>query len=237
MRRLFSLAMILVIAFTMVPIMAAPAEAASSVVYVTASSANVRSGPSLSSSVVLQVYQGDAVVVQKSVSGQSVNGDSTWYLTKSGYYISDTTVSTSRTTTSTRGGSFSGHWVDVNLSTLQARAMNGSTVVYTAPVTTGKPGWATPTGTFYVLRRYPSVTMSSATIGIPLGTPGAYYVPNVQWTQYFDNAGDALHGNYWSPSDSFGNYNTSHGCVGMRNSDAKFFYDFGYLGMPVVIHY
>ena len=113
----------------------------------------------------------------------------------------------------------------------------GNQVVYTAPITTGKPGWATPTGTFYINRRLISTNMSSTTIGLPQGTPGSYYQPNVPYTQYFDNAGDAIHGNYWSPADSFGNYNTSHGCVGLTASAAAWFWNFGYSGMRVSIHY
>ncbi len=232
MRRLIPVAMVLAIAMALVLPLAGTVDAAASQVYVSDSVANVRSGPSLSSPVVMKVYQGDTVVVTGTVSGQSVNGDSTWYKTKSGYYISDTTVSSSPGTAVQ-----SGRWIDVNLSTLRISAMVGNRVVYTAPVTTGKPGWATPTGTFHILRRLASTDMSSATIGIPLGTPGSYYVPNVQYTQYFDNSGDALHANYWSPSDSFGNYNTSHGCVGMRTSDAAYFWNFATYGTAVVIHY
>src|SRR5689334_10337470 len=38
--------------------------------------------------------------------------------------------------------------IDVNLSTQTARAIEGGQVVYTAGVTTGRPGWRTPTGRF-----------------------------------------------------------------------------------------
>ncbi len=130
-----------------------------------------------------------------------------------------------------------GRSIDVNLSTQTATALEGGVPVYTAPVTTGRPGWSTPTGTFSILRRIPNETMDSSTIGIPRNAPGGYYLTNILYTQYFDSSGDALHYNYWSPPSAFGHYPTSHGCVGMPLAAAKFFWDFATYGTPVVIHY
>ena len=44
-------------------------------------------------------------------------------------------------------------WIDVDLSDQTATAYVGWTPVYVASVSTGKPGWQTPTGTFYIWRR------------------------------------------------------------------------------------
>lgn len=132
---------------------------------------------------------------------------------------------------------FPGHWIDVNLSTQTATAYNGSTPVYTAGVTSGRPGWATPTGTFSVVNRVANETMDSSTIGIPRNAPGGYYLTNILYTQYFDWSGDALHYNYWSPASAFGSYPTSHGCVGMQLGAAQYFWNFASIGTPVVIHY
>jgi hypothetical protein len=235
-RRFLPLVMALaVVLAALVPLAGGTAAAAGGLVYVESGGAvNVRSAPSLSAPVMTQVYGGDAVVVTGTVAGQSVGGDSTWYRTKSGWFISDSVVSGSPTSS---GAGTSGRWIDVNLSTLRASAMVGNTAVYTAPIVSGKPGWETPTGHFSILRRPGTVTMSSATFGLQPGDPNYYVQPNVPYTQYFDNSGDALHGNYWSPDSAFGNYNTSHGCVGMRNGDAAYFWNFGAVGMPVYIHY
>lgn len=236
-RRLLALAMAAAIALTLAPWAAGPAAAASTV-YVTENIANVRSGPSTSAGVVMRVYAGDPIVVAGTVSGQAVDGSSQWYRTRSGYYIAAAVVSSSQPTASpAAGGSRAGRWIDVNLSTFRARAMQGDQAVYTAKIVTGRPGWGTPVGTFRIQRRAPSVTMNSATIGIPLGTPGSYLLPNVAWTQYFTQYGHAIHGNYWVPASAFGNSRTSRGCVGMTNADAKVFYDFASIGTPVVIHY
>lgn len=128
-------------------------------------------------------------------------------------------------------------WIDVDLSTQQITAYEGSTPVYRAGVTTGRPGFETPAGTFAIVRRVYNETMDSSTIGIPRNAPGGYYLTGVLFTQYFDWDGDALHYNYWSPPSAFGRYPTSHGCVGMPYGPALFFWNFADIGTPVVIHY
>ena len=130
-----------------------------------------------------------------------------------------------------------GRSIDVNLSTQTITAYEGNTAVYSAGVTSGRPGWPTPTGTFSIVKRVYNETMDSSTIGIPRDAPGGYYLTNIYYTQYFDNNGDALHYNYWSPSSAFGAYPTSHGCVGMQLGPAAYFWNFATYGTPVTIHY
>jgi lipoprotein-anchoring transpeptidase ErfK/SrfK len=132
---------------------------------------------------------------------------------------------------------FSGRWIDIDISNHTATAMEGGAAVFTAPVSAGRPGFDTPTGTFSILRRVFSETMDSSTIGIPNDGPGGYYLPGVMYTQYFTWAGHAIHGNYWANPSVFGNANTSHGCVGMANANAAYFWDFAGIGTPVVVHY
>ena len=234
-RRTMQMAIVIALAVgsILVPLAAVGAAAAPSRVTVAVDSANVRSRPSTSSPVVMKVYYGDSVVVTGTTTGDTVEGDSTWYVTKSGYYIADAVVSN---TTKTAGQvptniPAGNRWVDVNISTLTARAMVGNTVVYSAPIDTGKPGWDTPRGTFTVLRKVAVTDMRSG-----VGWSEQYVQPAVPWNLFFTNYGHAIHGNYWVPDSWFGTRNTSHGCVGMRVSDAKVFYDFGYVGMRVVIH-
>ncbi|MHB8576299.1 MAG: L,D-transpeptidase [Dehalococcoidia bacterium] len=127
------------------------------------------------------------------------------------------------------------HWVDVNLATQSARLMIGNSVVYTAPVTTGKNGYETPTGHWRVNYQVPNETMTSSQAGI--NDPNEHYdVHNVLFTQYFDGAGDALHLNYWQPESVFGNARTSHGCVGLFIRDAQYVWMFGQAGMRVEIN-
>ena len=127
-------------------------------------------------------------------------------------------------------------WIAVDLTTQRATAFVGAQPVYVARVTTGVPGWETPTGDFRIYVRIEDETMDSLTIGIPRDDPWGYYLENVYFTQYFVG-GIALHYNYWRSDSYFGNVPSSHGCVGMRYDDAKFFWDFATIGTRVVVHY
>ena len=128
-------------------------------------------------------------------------------------------------------------WVDVNLSRQWATAAEGDTIVRGIPVTTGKAGFGTPTGTFTIFSRVYNETMDSATIGIPRNSAEGYYLKDIYYTQYFADGGVALHTNYWQPSSVFGAYPTSHGCVGMRQVDAAFLWDFVGNGSVVYVHW
>jgi len=129
------------------------------------------------------------------------------------------------------------HWVDVNLTQQVAVAMEGNQIVKVVLVTTGMPGWETPTGQFSILYRVADERMTSDALGIPRDSPEGYDLDHVLWTQYFTNMGHALHDNYWRPASVFGHEATSHGCVGMVEPDARFFWDFVGNGSLVNIHY
>jgi lipoprotein-anchoring transpeptidase ErfK/SrfK len=126
-------------------------------------------------------------------------------------------------------------WVAVNLTAQAAVGMIGVDPVHVALVTTGKPGWETPIGQFRILRRVENETMTSASLGIT-DPDDQYVLTNVLYTQYFTWVGHALHLNYWRPDSVFGREPTSHGCVGMRLDDARFFWDFLGIGSRVVVH-
>jgi lipoprotein-anchoring transpeptidase ErfK/SrfK len=128
------------------------------------------------------------------------------------------------------------HWVDVNLTEQLAVAMNGAEVVRPILVSTGQPGFDTPTGQFTVLYRVANERMTSDGLGIPRDSPDGYDLDNVLWTQYFTDQGHALHDNYWRPLSVFGHQATSHGCVGMVEDDAAFLWDFVGRGALVNIH-
>jgi lipoprotein-anchoring transpeptidase ErfK/SrfK len=126
-------------------------------------------------------------------------------------------------------------WIAVNLTTQRAVGFIGAQPVRVALVTTGRPGWETPTGDFRVYRRVENETMDSLGLGIPIDSPEGWYVDNVLYTQYI-YSGITLHYNYWRPQSYFGNVPSSHGCVGLGLSDAKFFWDFADIGTRVVIY-
>ncbi|MFL5759695.1 MAG: L,D-transpeptidase [Thermomicrobiales bacterium] len=118
-------------------------------------------------------------------------------------------------------------WIDVNLSTQYLIVYQGDTVISETYVSTGRPGFETPTGTFHILVKLESQTMEGV-IG------GEYYnVPNVPWVMYFTDFGHALHGTYWH--NNFG-YQMSHGCVNLPMDFAEWLYGWAPIGTRVEIH-
>lgn len=117
-------------------------------------------------------------------------------------------------------------WIEVNLTTQRMYVYENGKTLRTFLVSTGKPSTPTPIGTFYIWQKLTLQTMIGAD----------YVQPNVPWINYFDHNADAIHGNYWQPSSVFGNYGTSHGCVGMPVSDAYWVFNWAPVGTPVVIH-
>ncbi|HEV8636180.1 MAG TPA: L,D-transpeptidase [Chloroflexota bacterium] len=127
-------------------------------------------------------------------------------------------------------------WIDVSVARQWLTLVEGDTPVYSAPVTTGKPSFPTPRGTFQIYSRVPSETMDSLTLGIPRGAPEGYYLKDILYTQYFLPGGYALHTNYWQPTSVFGRVATSHGCIGMRRGDALAVWNFAGIGTKVHVH-
>lgn len=126
--------------------------------------------------------------------------------------------------------------IDVSVSTQRLQVLVGDQPVYSARVTTGKPGFDTPIGTYRLGgNRVYNETMTSAQAAID-DPAEAYNVKNVLYTQYFTNAGDALHLNYWQPESFFGAQRTSHGCVGLLLHDAQWLWLFVQPGTRLVVH-
>jgi hypothetical protein len=129
-----------------------------------------------------------------------------------------------------------GRWIDLNLVHQVVVAYEGSTPVRLARTSTGRPGWETAPGRYIIQRRVEKETMESATL-LGLDAQRAdYKVENVRWTQYFSADGKALHENYWKPRDEFG-IPSSHGCAGLVAEDARFFWDWADVGVPVIAHF
>ncbi len=116
----------------------------------------------------------------------------------------------------------SGRWIDVNVRTQRVTAYEGNRAVYSVPASTGIARYPTILGRFRVYVKLRSTRMTG---------PG-YDLPNVPYTMYYYK-GYAVHGAYWH--NNFG-HPMSHGCVNLRPSDAKWFYNFASVGTPVVVH-
>jgi lipoprotein-anchoring transpeptidase ErfK/SrfK len=103
----------------------------------------------------------------------------------------------------------------VELSKQRVYAYEGDRVVYNFLISSGKWG-ATPTGDYKIWYKVRSQTMKGGNPAI--GT--YYYLPNVQFIQYF-NKGIGFHSTYWH--NNFG-HPMSHGCVNMTLTDAETLY-------------
>ncbi len=189
--------------------------------------AAVRTGPSTSAPSVDQLDPGDVFGVVGTVEGEQVSGENgVWLATDQGHYVYSGVA-----TMQSAGASY----IDVDRETHTALAIEDGTIVHRAPVVLGRPGWRTPVGAFTIVDQVASETMDSTELGIPVDSPGGFSYPHVLYVQYVDG-GFALHYNYWAPASDFGHADSSHGCVGMQLSDAKFFWDFAYVGTQVFVH-
>nr|WP_234389931.1 Ig-like domain-containing protein [Streptomyces sp. MMG1533] len=100
------------------------------------------------------------------------------------------------------------------------KVMQDGKVVKTIPVTTGKPGYDTWNGQMVMSEKLTVTRMNGETVGYG----GEYDIKDVPHAIRLTNSGTFIHGNYWG-GGAFGNYNASHGCVGLR--DVKGGYDSG----------
>lgn len=192
---------------------------------------NVRARPSLSARVVDETYARHPVTVLEAVTSE--DDGSLWYRIGPKRFVAAHLVAPFIATVPEK--TFSGNWVDVNLTDFYAVAYIDATPVYAAIISAGRDE-RTPLGVYEIQYRVRNETMDSATVGIPKRDPEYYYLENVEFTQYFKAGGFAIHGNYWTDPSDFGNF-TSNGCVGLLNADAGWFWDFLSEGSTVSIHF
>ncbi|MFI1166842.1 Ig-like domain-containing protein [Streptomyces sp. NPDC020801] len=118
------------------------------------------------------------------------------------------------------------------------KVMHDGNVVRTIPVTTGKPGYDTWNGQMVISEKLTVTRMNGETVGYG----GEYDIKDVPHAMRLTASGTFIHGNYWG-GDAFGNYNASHGCVGLRDVrggydsgvPAAWFFDHSMIGDVVVV--
>jgi lipoprotein-anchoring transpeptidase ErfK/SrfK len=126
--------------------------------------------------------------------------------------------------------------VDAKKHTMKV-TQDGETVK-TIQVTTGKPGYETWNGQMVISEKLAVTRMNGETVGYG----GEYDIKDVPHAARLTTSGTFIHGNYWG-GDAFGNYNASHGCVGLRDvkggydSDvpAAWFFNHSMIGDVVVV--
>lgn len=120
-------------------------------------------------------------------------------------------------------------WIEVNLTRQTTTLYSGDRALQTFMISSGVHPWPTPTGTYKVWFKNPIQRMRGGT-----REAGDYYdLPNVRWNTYF-NRDIGFHTAYWH--NNFGRP-MSHGCINMREADAKVVFDFAPIGTMVVVRY
>ncbi|MYT69533.1 MULTISPECIES: Ig-like domain-containing protein [unclassified Streptomyces] len=100
----------------------------------------------------------------------------------------------------------------VDVKTKKMTVKRDGKTIKTIPVTTGKPGYDTWNGQMVISQRLTVTRMNGETVGYG----GEYDIKDVPHAQRLTDSGTFIHGNYWG-GDAFGNYNASHGCIGLRD--------------------
>ncbi len=94
---------------------------------------------------------------------------------------------------------------------------------YNWPISSGKPGDATPDGSYVTIEK-----------GNPVQMTGPGYSLSVPWSVRFTFSGDYYHDAYWSVGEQ-GFENVSHGCVNLSPADAEIYYKLAVPGDPITI--
>ncbi|MFI9154889.1 Ig-like domain-containing protein [Streptomyces sp. NPDC053367] len=126
--------------------------------------------------------------------------------------------------------------VDASRQTM--KVMRDGKLFKTVPVTTGKPGYATWNGRMVISEKFTVTRMNGDTVGYD----GEYDIKDVPHAMRLTDSGTFVHGNYWG-GDAFGNYNASHGCIGLRDVrggwdedvEAAWFFDNSIIGDVVEV--
>lgn len=120
--------------------------------------------------------------------------------------------------------------LEVDITNKRMYAYENNVLVRTFLVSAGAPATPTVTGTFSIYSKVRIQDMRGS------NADGSKYLqPDVEWVNYFYRD-YAVHGNYWRPTSYFGNVNSSHGCVGIVNSDAEWVYNWAPIGTSVIVH-
>jgi lipoprotein-anchoring transpeptidase ErfK/SrfK len=122
----------------------------------------------------------------------------------------------------------------INIRTHEMRVWVNGKLARTIPITGGKPGWETRSGTKLIIEKSETKRMDAATVGIQPDDPEYYNIPDVRFAMRVTYSGEFLHAAPWSVADQ-GVDNVSHGCVGMNTANAKWLFGISHRGDPVQV--
>lgn len=200
------------------------------------SDTNLRVEPRMSSTVARPLAYGSPVTIVDWIEGEKVvENDAIWALADDGTFIYGRDVGRSAPVQPPpipAGAPKIGKWIDIHLTQQLLVAYEGQEPVRTVVVTSGKPGWETPEGSFAINTRVANETMESGSIG----AEEFYVLEDVLFTQYFTDRGHALHFAWWKTPPTIGRPG-SHGCINLLLDDARFLWEWAEIGTAVICHY
>jgi len=121
------------------------------------------------------------------------------------------------------------HVYKVNAQSDQMQVFSNGKLLRTVPITTGKPGFTTRSGTKVIIEKFASKRMNSETVGIKKNSPEYYNIGDVKYAMRVTYSGEFLHAAPWSVADQ-GHSNVSHGCTGMSTENAHWLYNMSLRG-------
>ena len=130
-----------------------------------------------------------------------------------------------------------GKVVVVSLGQQTAAFYDNSCLLSTSPVTTGRPGMRTPTGSFRIYSR------ASPAHFVSMYRPGSsgYYTPETtSFAMAYQGGGYYLHDAPWEPAAAFGAGSengpyASHGCIHVPTSVMAWLFSWGSMGTRVIV--
>ncbi len=111
----------------------------------------------------------------------------------------------------------------VDALTHEAQVFRDGAVIRTIPITTGKLGFETRSGTKVIVSKERTRIMDAASGGTDRSDP-EYYRLKVEYAMRVTYSGEFVHAAPWSVG-SQGRANVSHGCIGMSTSNGQWLYD------------
>ncbi|MCX5204590.1 Ig-like domain-containing protein [Streptomyces sp. NBC_00237] len=117
-------------------------------------------------------------------------------------------------------------------------------VVRTIPISAGSPSNPTYNGKMVISEKFKETRMNGATVGFTDDDgKGEYDIKDVPHAMRLSTSGTFIHGNYWGAKSIFGSANTSHGCVGLsdtqgaddKGTPGAWFYDNSMVGDVVIV--
>lgn len=120
-----------------------------------------------------------------------------------------------------------GKWIEADLTTQALHAWVETACIASSPISSGKPGFSTPPGTYAISRKIPIQRLRGDV------RDETWDIPGVPWIMIFREGGFYIHSVYWH--EDFGTP-ASHGCVTLPVDFAEWLYDWTPLGTQIWIH-